>query len=341
MRRMSTLGALLLFTLVAFSQETPTPVKHAPPSKKTILPAKTAEQKQAEARKTLALDLLKQSHALNDQLDDGDIAGLMRDQVKYAMLADKELGRQWAHELFDRASKSQADFEVHTQLDAIENLSRGYPEDALAMLEQIDPRILAADSEEYLESHFDVDEAERQVYLRLIRLKGKAAFPAILQSAAMLGDKGRYPYWPVMSSALQIGNAAVIESTAKLLLTRFQQRADGPFSEPEFSMMLRYSEPPWPHDLMKAALEADVDVLQSYPVNSDRTVFKLTVTTPNGASVSAQGPLQIGLLRLVPLMKRDHPELLQRLTKTYPFLNDVPVELAPGPSPGFTWKLSS
>jgi hypothetical protein len=138
---MSTLGALSLFTLLALAQETLAPANHAPHSKKTTVPGKTAEEKQADARKKLALDLLKQSHALNDQLDYGNKVGPMREQVKYAMLVDKELGKQWSHELFDLASKSQSDFELKAQMDAIEDLSRAYPEDALALLEQIDPRI--------------------------------------------------------------------------------------------------------------------------------------------------------------------------------------------------------
>jgi hypothetical protein len=339
MRWISTFAGLSWLALVGFSQEIPKHANSAAPTKKTIVPAKTAQQKKADARKKLALDLLKQSHALNDQLDDGEVAAVLRDQVKYAMLLDQELGKQWALELFDRASKSESDFELHTQLDAIENLSRRYPEDALALLEQIDPRILAPDSQEYLGTHFDVDEAERQVYLHLIRRKGKSVYSAILQSAAILGDKGRYPYWPVMSAALQIGDPALGENTAKLLLTRFQQRVDEPSSESEFSMMLRYSQPPWPHDLMKAALEADVDVLEHYPVTSEDTTFILTVSG-DGKTVSARGPLEIGLLRLVPLMKRDDPELLQKLTKAYSFLAGVPADMTPGAA-NVKWKLSS
>ena len=105
-------------------------------------------------------------------------------------------------------------------------------------------------------------------------------------------------------------------------LARFQQRFDAPFSVFEFSFMLRLLEPQWPQPLMKPAIEAIVEVLQSYPVDENSQKFSVTLSTQHGDATTARGPSEMELLKMAPLMKRQHPELLERLTKDYSFLGD-------------------
>jgi hypothetical protein len=283
---------------------------------------KAIQVKIAAARKALALDLIKQSHALNDQLEDGEKVGLLNDQTKFAMATDRKLGREWAHELFDLGARVDSDSGRQAQMRATEILSREYPEEALATLEQIDPKILAPGKTEVFGSFFEFDEAERQVFLSAVTHKLKDALPRITHVASTLGDKGRYPYWPVMSAAIAIHDPETTENISKMLLARFQQRVDAPFAVFEFSETLRWTEPQWPKELMKPAIEAVVDILQRYPVDENSPKITRVIITPQGSATTVRGPSEIELTRMRPLMKRQHPALLERLTKTYPILAD-------------------
>lgn len=314
-------GVLALMATPAFAQTTPSPESKSS-IKQTAGPIKPIQIKIAEARKALALDLIKQSHALNDQLEDDEKVGLLNDQARCAMAADKKLAREWAHELFDLGTLMDSDSGRQAQMRATELLSREYPEEALATLEQIDPKILAPGKTEVLGTFFEFYEAERHVFLSAVTHKLKDALPRITHVASTLGSKGRYPYWPVMSAAIAIDNPETTENVAKMLLARFQQRVDAPFAVFEFSKTLRFTESQWPKELMKPAIEAVVDILQRYPIDENSPKITRVIITPQGSATTVRGPSEIELARMRRLMKRQHPALLERLTKTYPILAD-------------------
>ena len=207
------LGCALLVTMASLAQ-TPSVVANTPPLlpvNKSAPSTKASELQIGEARERLALDLLRQSHALVDQLKDDEKIGLMEYQAKYALIANKELGRQWAHELFDLGSHMDSDLGSQAQLRAMKTLSRSFADEALEMLEQIDPHVIAPQPTEFLGVP-PFGEAEREVFLSVFQKHDKSAMPAILHTAAILGSKGRYPYWPVMSVAVFMHDPAITAS---------------------------------------------------------------------------------------------------------------------------------
>ncbi len=308
------------------------PVK--PAAKKDVKPpAETDAEKQQAARKQLALDLIKRSYALDEQVADRSRLGLLNTQISVASKLDKELARAWAHELFERALE---DKNTTAQFMAINALSRDDPEEGMSMLVQLDAAALAPNDHEFPGAGA-VTMTPRFLFKDFAHKNGKAAMPKILATANAMGNKGRYPYAGVMAAAVETKDDGLIEHTARQLLARYQQRIDPDVAGFDFAEMLNYSQGQWPKELLKTAVELAVAGLQNYPVNDGNKSYSMKLQVGDG-SATAHGPVEMGLLYIAYLIKRTDPELWTILLKTYPNLSAAP-EGGPG-APHSTWTMS-
>ena len=124
----------------------------------------------------------------------------------------------------------------------------------------------------------------RDLFSALVRKNGKAAMPKIFATADNLGENGRYPYAGVMAASVATKDEALIDSTARKLLNRFQQGLDPATVGFDFAEMLSDSEHAWPKEMLKPALEAAVAGVKKYPINDENKNFGVTVRTADGSS---------------------------------------------------------
>lgn len=319
----SSIAAVIGLVLLSVSSVAQ-PALSKPATARRIAPHKPSAEEQQSHYDQLGLDLLKKSHGLNEQLSDQQRFTLLTGQIQTANRYDKTLGNEWAHELFELGKQGRVRSPGMVQLIAINSIAGSDPEEALKMLSDVDPEAIAPRDDEYPGATI-ATKLPRNLFVTMARNHGKKSLPKIFEIADSLGARGRYPYSAVMAAALEVKDDAVVESTARRLLTRYQQRLDSPLISFDFVDMLNSSENHWPKDLLKPAIEAAVDGLEQYPVNDDNKEYEATYTTKEKSS-TAHGPVEIGLLRIAWLIKRDEPELWTKLLKGHPNLETFPFE---------------
>jgi hypothetical protein len=156
-------------------------------------------------------------------------------------------------------------------------------------------------------------------------MKGIKALPEIFEIADLLGEKGRYPYSGVMAAAIASKDESAIDHAARKLLVRFQQRLDPSTAGFDFAEMLNSSESRWPKDILLPAIETAVEGVEQYPENDTNREFETKYSIAD-ASVTAHGPVQMGLLRIAWLVKRYEPELWVKMVREHPNLATVPAD---------------
>ena len=216
---------------------------------------------------------------------------------------DKKLARVWASELFDLGANGRVRNAKSAQVLAINALSANDPEEALTLLAQVDQATLAPSDHEFPGANI-LAIMPRNLFCTMVNKNGKAAMPKIFGTADSLGEKGRYPYAGVMSAVVATNDAVIINNTAQKLLTRFQQGLDPATVGFDFAEMMSQSEHSWPKELLKPAIEEAVAGVKKYPVTDENKNFGMTMQTAGGSSSTARGPVEMGLLKIAPLIKR-------------------------------------
>lgn len=313
---LATIGVLLL-PAVSLGQS------NEPKSVANHVPDRMVE-KQKSAKYQLGLDLLMKSHAITEQLSDEERFGLLTGQIQAANRYDKKLGNQWAHELFELGKQRRVRSPGMVQLFAINSIAGSDPKEALNMMADVDPEAITPQDDEYPGPTI-ATKLPQNLFVGMVRVDGNEVMPRIRQVAESLGAKGRYPYGAVMAAALETKDKAIIENTVRQLLTRYQQRIDSPILSFDFADMLNSSETHWPKGLLKQAIDAAVDGLEQYPLTDDNKEYEAAYTTKE-RSATAHGPVEIGLLRIAWLIRRDEPELWAKLLKAHPNLATFPAE---------------
>jgi hypothetical protein len=287
-------------------------------TKKPAVPNKTEAEITAEQRRRQALDLLRRSHALNEQISEEKKVELLDQQVHIAGRLDKKLALVWARELFDIGARLQPRAGFIAQIEAVARLSPLDAAEALSMLTRIDPSFVESSVSEFPAGRM-FPRAVTNAFTSYAREKGKSSIPEIMRVADSLGDKGQYPYSSVMSAVRSLNDGELSAKISTVLITRFQSRADAPISGYDFTEMLLQSEKAISKELLKPAVDAVAEALENYPVNDRSKDYGVTMTFKE-ESVKAHGPVEIGLLRLAPLLKRVDPELWGQLVKKYVLL---------------------
>ena len=308
------IGAVLISTATVAQQASPNHARGQAPER--------AVERHVVTNDQLGLNLLKEAHALNQQLTDQERFDLLTGQIQTAGRYDTQLAGQWARELLELAKQGRVHSPGMVQMLAVNSVAESDPEEAIRLLELVDEDAIAPRENEYPGATI-ATKVPKNIFLTLVRGDGKKAMPTIRAVANSLGSKGRYPYSGVMAAALETRDNNVIATTTRQILTRFQQRIDSPVIAFDFAEMLNSSESKWPKDQLQAAIEAAVDGLEQYPINDFNKGFETTYTADR-KSATAHGPVEIGLLTIAWLIKRNEPELWTKLLKKYPNLATFP-----------------
>jgi len=323
--------AVTLGVLSATAQTRPVPGPLAKtPGKTQAIPKKTAAEKEAELKKQRALDLVQRSHAIDTELNGMALLDVLYPQIlAAAWLGERPLAARWAHELFDLGPTLEPKLGARAQLAAITAVAKADAADAVSLLERVEPAYLLPPANQ-LQGEDQPQTSTMVIALgEYARQNGKTAMPKVLAVASTLGDRGRYPYNAIIRASHVLKDPPTDERTTTLLLTRFQQRIDPPGAAFEFASMLIYAKDFWPKETLKLAVEAAVDGIVSYPVDDVSRNFELTLKTAKGAA-ALNGPIEIGLLRLMPLIISVSPKRAEQLHQAYPNLaNPIVVEMDP------------
>lgn len=287
----------------------------------------------------VALDLVQRSHSLNAQLTDEQLTSLFPDQLAVVERLSPSLTHDWVEQMFAHAATLDPRVGASLQLSCIRGISALDGALALSMLQRVDSSFIESSVSSYpMMNKFTT--TVTTVMVNAIRKQGKAAFPLVLSSAAALGTKGYYPYSSVMMAALESKGQEITRSTPGSLISRFQQGLDAPVTSIDFAEMLISTQSHWSTDALKSALTLCTRALQQYPNNEINTQYQITINNPHG-SVTGNGPVEIVLLRLAPLLKRSLPEDFDKLAEKYAVLSN-PVatsEMLPGSKTTITYRL--
>ncbi len=299
----------MVFGAIAWAQNGPKPTSQ--------LPEKTgrAATKEEAARKQRALDLIVRSHALDQQVSDEERQTLLPTQITVVSRLDSALAKQWANEMFDLGTSLGGAKATFAQAMAIGSLASKQPQDALELLKKLDTSAVSDRSSQFA----GIDALSGTIlntFRQFARKEGKPGMPVLLSVAATLGEKGRYPYSAVMFAARDTKDEELIEATARQLYARFEERMDAPTSGYDFAMMLSGNESVWPKELLKPALDLALEGILRYPITDANKTLEMTMRTPNG-SVTAKGPVELGLVHIAPMVKRVDPELWEKTVKKY------------------------
>jgi hypothetical protein len=265
------------------------------------------------------VDLLQQSHDLDEQAPGGPHVFLLRMQIEQVMEPRPDLGREWANELFRLASQEKGQERANTQAFAMSILARLDPDRALELLHAME-----TDSAESSGNGFVTPQMQlaHQVFDVLVTRDGETALPIVEREAAFMGSAGRYPYSAVGYAAAEATSKSwgsnnqhaiqVEQSVLDLAFSRYSQTSPTYFDNLDFGRMLQVLAGGLPFESVQPALHLLVKNL--LVTDTSKYEFHAEVFTSDGKSAKADNAIDAGILSLGSVMTRD-PELVQQLNR--------------------------
>ncbi|HMK31107.1 MAG TPA: hypothetical protein VK473_15600 [Terriglobales bacterium] len=311
-----------------------------------------AERSEAPSR-AQAMDLLKRSHAIGEQLPLRDRLNTLQRQVRAAARLDQQLARAWANELLEGSNDlPDPDERANTQAGVVVNLAARDPDGALEIFRTLsapsakasrDPRAMAAQA----------------LFPDLLRKDGAAALPVIEKEAVRLGSDGAYPYAAMADVAMRsrfagddkdeaqgaappqnegapdrprrrgippgttvpprdpVGDATVLR-VCRQALEFYQASTRSLAGDLGFADMIVSTWQWLPADFLRSALQASASNLMASAGESDLE-FQNPADTAQGQS-GRQNPADMALAHLAPMLKKIDPDMLEKVKQTRPFV---------------------
>jgi hypothetical protein len=293
------------------------PVTPKPPPRT----ATNASPKDNPAWRKRALELVQNSHALNQQLTlDKEGIGLMRMQIEVVSQLDLDLARSWTIEAFEVAQQMDAHSAFNAQLSIATVLRQADPDLALRLLVQIDPG--EASNFSPIGSYFRKDPYRQAAGAIFSGYSRSGRDPAKLRSAAEeMGSRGVYPYSALMMAAAMRGNPEEQAQVFARLLARYQQQSTSVQDDADFAAMLQDAAAKIPVEEFKAAVQLLTQRILRYDPEPGKNLSVTVSLEDSKANATARGPIEITLLRILPLIKRADPFLLKQVIASYPNLS--------------------
>jgi hypothetical protein len=318
---------IALVTCLSVAQQQTTPQSpHAFPVPTKISPSDPNQLQ-------LVVDLLKESHDLLADLPLQTRLNLLISEAQTMSSTRPHLAREWAEELFALSLKAEDHERLSSQEHAVILMAGIDPERGRELLHSMPP--LKMDSEEEQPKML----AAWTLFGGLAARDGIAVVPLLDQEAELLAREGHYPYTAMMKGAVEAGfqqrrqarfarveNEQALKDYRQFVQQQFDKIAARYYgSTPTFADDVEFGHAiqtaaHWvSQESVRSALRVTVKNFLSTTAPKTLT-GKLTLTTRDGRSFTADNSLDKALLPLTLFISGIDPELSAQLQSTRPQL---------------------
>jgi hypothetical protein len=275
---------------------------------------------------TTIVGLLQQSHNLGQHLSLSARLTLLHRQTQMVSRLRKDLGREWANELFAISSQTKGSQSLWAQSTAMSLLVRLDPDRALELLHgmsMLEP-----------EANWGISppktQLAQQVFQVLVERDGPGVLPQLEQEAETMGNEGHYPYAALGFAAMQASSKdwgkdnqhaiQVLQSVFDPAFARYSQARHAYSDDFEFGRMLDVLAGGLPFESVQPALRLLVQNLLA--TDTRKYQFEAEVSTSDGKTAKADNAIDATFLVYGMLINRD-PELVRELESSRPELKTV------------------